>query len=233
MNEPDVAGAGDRDPHQSSPPASMCACSSSSGVHRRRRTRARRLPGRPCRCVTICALPKRVTAVSQNRPGRLSMRRACWPTAFGGICALDEADAARWGRSSRCATSSGQQPAQHLVGGPRDGRDRRDAEPLVDQRAARVVDAGDDVLDPVGLAGDAGAQDVGVVAAGHRGEGAGLVDARRGEVVAVEAEADDGACRRSRRAGGGTRGRSCRRPPRCGPPARARRRARCPPGRSR
>ena len=71
-----------------------------------------------------------------------------------------------------------QQPAQHLIGGPRDGRDRGDAEALVDQRAPRVVDPGDHVLDAVGLAGDPGAEDVGVVAVGHRREGSGLARSR-------------------------------------------------------
>ena len=66
-----------------------------------------------------------------------------------------------------------EQAAQHLVGRPADGRDGRDAEPLVDQRAPRVVDAGDDALDAEVLAGDAGREDVRVVAAGDRGDGLG------------------------------------------------------------
>ncbi len=91
--------------------------------------------------------------------------------------ALDEADLA--GRVDPVVAGLvGQEPPQHLVGRPRDGRDRRDAEPLVDERAARVVDAGDDALDAVRLACDPGAQDVGVVAVRHGREGAGLVDAR-------------------------------------------------------
>ena len=64
----------------------------------------------------------------------------------------------------------GQQPAQHLVGGPLDGGDRRDAEPLVDLGPPGVVDPGDDVLDAEGLAGDPGGDDVGVVAAADGGE---------------------------------------------------------------
>ena len=64
-------------------------------------------------------------------------------------------------------------------------------EALVDQRAPRVVDAGDDPLDPEVLAGDAGGEDVRVVAAGDRGDGAGALDAGLDQVVAVEAEADD------------------------------------------
>ena len=63
-----------------------------------------------------------------------------------------------------------QQPAQHLVGGPLHGRDGGDAEPLVDLGAPGVVDPGHDLLDAEGLAGDARGDDVGVVAAGDRGE---------------------------------------------------------------
>ena len=74
--------------------------------------------------------------------------------------------------------AGGQQPAQHLVGGPLHGGDGRDAEPLVDLGAAGVVDAGDDLLDAERLAGDPGRDDVGVVAAGDGGEGVGLLDAR-------------------------------------------------------
>ena len=84
-----------------------------------------------------------------------------------------------------------QEPPEHLVGGPGDGRDGRDAEPLVDQCAARVVDACDDTLDAEVLARDPRRQDVRVVAARHRGDGVGMVDARRREVLAVEPEADD------------------------------------------
>ena len=62
-------------------------------------------------------------------------------------------------------------------------------EPLVDHRPPRVVDAGDDLLDAEVLPGDAGDEDVGVVAAGHRGDGAGLLDAGLDQPVAVEADA--------------------------------------------
>ena len=71
----------------------------------------------------------------------------------------------------------GEQAAHHLVGGPRDRGDGRDAEALVDQRPPRVVDPGDDPLDREVLVGDAGGEDVGVVAAGHGGDGAGPLDA--------------------------------------------------------
>ena len=61
--------------------------------------------------------------------------------------------------------------------------------PLVDLGPLGVVDAGDDVLDAEGLAGHPGADDVGVVAAADRGEGAGGVDAGVEQRLPVEAEA--------------------------------------------
>ena len=57
-------------------------------------------------------------------------------------------------------------------------RHRRDAEALVDLGPPRVVDAGDDVRDLVGLAGDPGGEDVGVVAARHRRQRVGPLGAR-------------------------------------------------------
>ena len=83
----------------------------------------------------------------------------------------------------------GQQPAHHLVGGPGDGRHGGEAEPLVDHGPAGVVDAGDDAVDAERLAGDAGDEHVGVVAVGHRGDGAGPLDPRLDQPVAVEADA--------------------------------------------
>ena len=95
---------------------------------------------------------------------------------------------------------AGQDPAQHLVGGPLDGRHGGDAEPLVDLGAPGVVDAGHDLLDAEGLAGHPRGDDVGVVAAGDRRErvrptDAGLlqdllVEAVAGHPVAVEARAE-------------------------------------------
>ena len=82
--------------------------------------------------------------------------------------------------------------AHDLLGGPRDGRDGGDAQALVDLRAPRVVDAGDDLLDAVGLARDAGGEDVAVVAAADGREGLGARDARGLEGLAVEADAGDG-----------------------------------------
>ena len=96
--------------------------------------------------------------------------------------------------------AGGQHPAQHLVGGPLHGGHRGDAEPLVDLGAARVVDAGHDLLDAERLAGHPGRDDVGVVAAGDRREGVGaldaglledgLVEAVAGDLVAVEGRAE-------------------------------------------
>ena len=83
-------------------------------------------------------------------------------------------------------------PAQDLPGGPGDGGDRGDAQALVDLGAAGVVDAGDDLLDAVGLAGDARREDVAVVAAADRGEGLRARDAGGLEGLAVEADAGDG-----------------------------------------
>src|SRR6478609_902141 len=92
-----------------------------------------------------------------------------------------------------------EQSAEHLVSGPLDRRDRGDAEPLVDLGAARVVDPGDDGLDPEALAGDPRGDDVGVVTARHGGERVGtayagllqdlLVEALAGDLVTVEARA--------------------------------------------
>ena len=85
----------------------------------------------------------------------------------------------------------GKDAAQHLVAAPAHGGNGGDAEALVDLGPSRVVDPGDDVRDVVGFPGDAGGQDVRVVAAGHRGEGIGLGDVRTLEGVPVEADARD------------------------------------------
>ena len=127
--------------------------------------------------------------MSQKLSGPVEQRELL-ADGLGRDLAFDEADLAG-GVDPVAAGLGREQPAQHLIGGPRHGRDRRDAEPLVDQGPPGVVDPRDDVLDAVGLAGDPGAQDVGVVAARHRREGLGLGDAGGLEVVAVEPEADD------------------------------------------
>ena len=97
-----------------------------------------------------------VTATSQNAPG-LAQRASFLPAHFAGIGSLDQADlAARVDPLVRLLVGREQAP-HHLVGGPGDGRDGRDAEALVDQRPPGVVDAGDDALDLERLAGDPGA----------------------------------------------------------------------------
>ena len=101
---------------------------------------------------------------------------------------LVEADGAR--RVAEVGLGAGgQQPAQHLVGGPLHRRDRGDAEALVDLGAAGVVDAGDDLLDAEGLPGHPRRDDVGVVAAADGREGVGALDAGLGQHGLVEAVA--------------------------------------------
>ena len=85
----------------------------------------------------------------------------------------------------------GQQAPPDLVDGPRDRGHGGDPEPLVDLGPAGVVDAGHHVGDLVGLPGDAHGQDVGVVAAGHRGQRVRLERAGLLEVVAVEPRPHD------------------------------------------
>src|SRR5919112_767008 len=85
----------------------------------------------------------------------------------------------------------GQQHPHQAVRAPRHGGHGRDTEALVDRSALRVVDPGDDPLDAEGLPGDPGRDDVGVVTAGDRGEGVGLLRAGFDEDLAVEALPDD------------------------------------------
>ena len=87
---------------------------------------------------------------------------------------------------------AGHQPPADLVDGPRHGGHGGDAQAQVDLGPPGVVDAGHDVGDLVGLAGDPGRQDVRVVAAGDRGQGRCLVGPGPVEVVAVEARTHDG-----------------------------------------
>ena len=76
---------------------------------------------------------------------------------------------------------------EHPVDRPGHRRDGRDAEALVDLGAARVVDPGDHPRHLVGLSCDPSGQDVRVVPARHRGEGARLRRPCGVEGVAVEA----------------------------------------------
>src|SRR3954470_21062633 len=84
-----------------------------------------------------------------------------------------------------------EQLAQQPVHRPRHRRHARDAHALVDLGALLVVDAGDDVLDAERLTRDAGADDVGVVAAAHGGEGPGRGAAGVEQGLPVEAEPGD------------------------------------------
>ena len=87
---------------------------------------------------------------------------------------------------------SGSRRAEHPIGRPLHRGDRGDAESLVDGGAARVVDAGDDPFDPERLTGDAGGEDVRVVAARHGGHRVGVFDAGRLQPFAVEPDAGHG-----------------------------------------
>ena len=181
--EADVPGAGDGDSH---PLLVSCARGPARAAVRarratrcRRRSGGRRPPGRPRSGAATCAAPNRVTAVSQNEPGSFS-RASFLPAPGRGHGVARRGDlAARV--DPVVGLLAGEQASHHLVGGPRHGRDGGDAEPLVDQGPAGVVDAGDHVFDAEGLAGDAGDEDVRVVAVGHRGDRAGLLDARLAE----------------------------------------------------
>src|ERR1022692_1240364 len=84
-----------------------------------------------------------------------------------------------------------QQPAQHLVRGPADGRHGGYAEPLIDLGPARVVDARHDTAHVERLAGDARRDHVRVVAAAGGSERVGTLDARLDENITIEADAGD------------------------------------------
>jgi len=83
----------------------------------------------------------------------------------------------------------GQQLAQHLIGGPAHGGHGRDAQPLVDLGPARVVDPGHHPAHPERLPDHARRDHVGVIAAAHRRERIGALDAGLDQDIAVEADA--------------------------------------------
>ena len=121
-------------------------------------------------------------------------RGACPPSARAG--GARRATTLPVGSDHSVSIALGQQLVADLVDGPGHGGHGGDAQAQVDLGPAGVVDAGHHVGDPVGLPGDAGREDVGVVPAGHGGEG------RRPrcalacvEVVAVEAGPDHGRAR--------------------------------------
>ncbi len=194
----DGAGTGDDDAHQETSGACGEDPLDGSGVLRRARARAgRRSPA--ARRRAWAAGPRR--SAGGRRRGRRSRPRSSrsgTPTQPGWTSVAHEADlpglvAVLVGRAHR------QHAAQHLVGGPADGRDRRDAEALVDLGPVRVVDPGDDVGDAERLAHHARGEDVRVVAVGDRGERVGVLDAGLAQGVAVEARDRSPSCRRSRR----------------------------------
>ena len=118
-----------------------------------------------------CATPMRLT---RDRPGDardldVAERAARPSSAATGRSTSDD----RGARVDPVALGGvGHELAQHPVDRPLHRGDGRDAESLVDDRPAGVVDAGDDPLDAEGLAGDPGREDVGVVAVGDRRDGA-------------------------------------------------------------
>ena len=176
----DVAGAGDGDAHRQSP----FGAAAEDRLDRRPgvvvgapRRRAGRRPGTRSPRSGRCPSPSRA---------RKATRAPAWPLIWSMVrptqAAVDvhlgRRGPCRTGRATRGSAPAGQQPAQHLVGGPPHGGDGRDAEPLVDLGPAGVVDPGDDVVDAERLAGHPRGEDVGVVAAGDRGEGVGLARSR-------------------------------------------------------
>ena len=85
----------------------------------------------------------------------------------------------------------GQDAPQDSLDRPLHGGHRRDTEALVDGGPPRVVDPGHNPVDPVGLLGDAGDHDVGVVTVGHGRHRDGVGDAGFVEPVTIEAHTDD------------------------------------------
>ena len=103
--EPDVPGAGDRDPHQCSPPDSMCACNSSVAVdladeHQHVAFLADHVAGDDLRL----AEPR--DRGEPELPGPVQQGELL-ADGLGRDLALDDADARRWGRPSRCRVSAG------------------------------------------------------------------------------------------------------------------------------
>ena len=191
---PDAAGAGDGDLHAAARTASSGDPSSAASPAPRRDARAggRARPWCDHQVEHVALLADQVGDVEPGDAGpgdrgdqgdlaghRVSARRL--PAHVSGSSRSTSSERRRSGRSTR-RRLVGEQPAAHLVDGPRRPWPPSGCRALVDLGPAGVVDPGDDVGDPVGLPGDPRRQDVGVVAAGHRGERAGLARAahRRG-----------------------------------------------------
>src|ERR1017187_4016553 len=83
----------------------------------------------------------------------------------------------------------GKKTTQHLVGGPANGANRGDSEPLVYRRSAGVIDASHHMLDAIRLTGNSGSQDVGVVPAADGSKRVRVLDTGLHEGVPVESEA--------------------------------------------
>ena len=175
----DAAASGDDDPHVSAP-SSTGACSAASTRSRRSASTARYSTSPAWATVRGVGDRRRAHPVDRHDAGadRLLELGERLPGPAVGERALDEADAVAVGSvhsagagvgSSRRSTWSVVHATVATVGMP---------EPLVDHGPARVVDAGDDVLDAEVLPGDAGDEDVGVVAVGDGGERAGLARCR-------------------------------------------------------
>ena len=132
--------------------------------------------------------PARVTATTVTSPGTdRSARRL--PAQRSGS-SRSTSDSVPVGSVHSRLDLVGQQAPPDLVDGPRHRGHGGDAQPQVDLGPPGVVDPGHHVGDLVGLPGDAGGEDVGVVAAGHGGQGVGLAGPGPVEVVAVEARSD-------------------------------------------
>ena len=196
--------------------------SASSASTRRRRSGGRRRPGRSRSACTTCACAEAGDGDEPEHAG-LVQRRELLARPLRRDRAARRGTTLPLGSIQSCGCSSlGQQAAHHLVGRPRDGGDGRDAEPLVDQRPGAGRRCGRRRARCRSSRGRCGRERMfelsPLVTAAN---GAGPLDAGLGEVVAVEAEADD--LLPAEVVGQPPEGasRSCRSPRPCGPAARA------------
>ena len=116
----DVAGAGDGDPHQCASGPLLEPARAARRARRRRTTKCRMSPSWPTRSASTTAAVAEPRDRDEPEQRRARSSSASFlPAHAGGERALDEARPCRSGRSTRGGCSLGQQPAQHLVGGPR------------------------------------------------------------------------------------------------------------------